>query len=54
VTPAFFDPHMCSPPPTAPLVGRELDFTCSCGRRWRLEHWFAEDGSVLGPSWILL
>jgi hypothetical protein len=38
----------------ADLIGREMDFECRCGRRWRLEHYFGEDGSLLGPSWILL
>jgi hypothetical protein len=52
-SPSFFDPHVCTPPPTADLIGREMDFTCSCGRRWRLEHYLIE-GQVLGPSWILL
>jgi hypothetical protein len=52
--PVFFDPHVCSPPSTAGLIGREMDFECSCGRRWRLEHFFGKDGAVLGPSWILL
>jgi hypothetical protein len=35
-------------------MGREMDFECSYGRRWRLEHHFGKDGSLLGPSWILL
>jgi hypothetical protein len=43
-------PHGCSPPSTAELVGREMDFECRCGRRWRLEHYFGKDGSLLGPS----
>jgi hypothetical protein len=38
----------------ANLIGREVDFECRCGRRWRLEHYFGKDGSLLGPSWILL
>jgi hypothetical protein len=54
VTPVFFDAHVCSPPATADLVGREMDFECRCGRRWRLEHYFGKEGSLLGPSWILL
>jgi hypothetical protein len=33
-------------------IGREMDFTCAFGRRWRLEHYFAEDGERLGPAWI--
>jgi hypothetical protein len=49
----FFDSHVCCPPSTADLIGREMDFECSCGRRWRLEHYLIE-GQVLGPSWILL
>jgi hypothetical protein len=36
------------------LLGREMDFECQCGRRWRLEHYFGKDGELLGPSWILL
>jgi hypothetical protein len=44
------DHHVCSPPSTAELVGREMDFECRCGRRWRLEHYFGKDGSLLGPS----
>jgi hypothetical protein len=47
------DPHVCKPPATFKLIGRELDWTCSCGRRWRLEHYFVM-GELLGPSWILL
>ena len=54
VAPVFFDPHVCSPPSTADLIGREMDFDCLCGRRWRLEHYFWKDGSLVGPSWILL
>jgi hypothetical protein len=54
MAPLFFDAHVCSPPPTEDLVGREMDFECRCGRRWRLEHWFAKDGLLVGPSWILL
>jgi hypothetical protein len=50
VAPVFFDPHVCSLPSTADLIGREMDFECRCGRRWRLEHYFAKDGSLLGPS----
>jgi hypothetical protein len=30
-----------------------MDFE-RCGLRWRLEHYFGKDGSLLGPSWILL
>src|SRR4029453_2306811 len=26
VAPIFFDPHVCSPPSTADLIGREMDF----------------------------
>jgi hypothetical protein len=54
MAPIFFDPHVCSPPSTADLIGREMDFECRCGRRRRLAHDFAEDGALLGPSWILL
>jgi hypothetical protein len=54
MAPIFFDPHVCIPPPTEELVGRDMDFECGCGQRWRLEHWFAEGGSLQGPSWILL
>jgi hypothetical protein len=50
----FFDAHVCRPPSTASLIGREMDFECRCGRRWRLEHFFGKDGSILGPSWVLL
>ncbi len=35
-------------------TGREMDFECSCGRRWRLEHYFGKDGELFGPSWVLL
>jgi hypothetical protein len=52
--PCSSTPHVCSPPSTADLIGREMDFECRCGRRWRLEHYFGEDGSLLGPSWVLL
>jgi hypothetical protein len=54
VTPVFFGPHVCDPPSTADLLGREMDFECQCGRRWRLEHYFGKDGELLGPSWVLL
>jgi hypothetical protein len=53
MAPIFFDSHICSPPSTADLIGREMDFECRCGRRWRLEHYLIE-GELLGPSWILL
>jgi hypothetical protein len=58
VAPVFFDPHVCSPPPTADLIGREMDFECRCGRRWRLEHHFEKQGfpiapSVAGMSWAV-
>jgi hypothetical protein len=26
MAPLFFDPHVCSPPPTEGLVGQEMDF----------------------------
>jgi hypothetical protein len=52
VTP-IFDPHACSPPLSWDLIGRELDWECACGRRWRLEHYFVR-GELAGPSWILL
>jgi hypothetical protein len=35
------------------LIGLEMDFECACSRRWRLEHYIGQDGSLLGPSWIL-
>ncbi len=54
MTPIFFDPHVCCPPATTDLIGREMDFECRCGRRWRLEHYLGKDGSLLGPSWIML
>jgi hypothetical protein len=54
VTPIFFDSHLCKLPPTADLIGREMDFECGCGRRWRLERFIGKDGSILGPSWTLL
>jgi hypothetical protein len=38
----------------ADLIGREMDFERGCGRRFRLEHYFGEDRSLLGPWWILL
>jgi hypothetical protein len=53
VAPVFFDPHVCQPPSTANLIGREMDFECRCGRRWRLEHYLI-NGEILGASWILL
>jgi hypothetical protein len=31
-----------------------MDFECRCGRQWPPERYFGEDGSLLGPSWILL
>jgi hypothetical protein len=37
MAPIFFDAHVCSPPPTADLIGQEMDFECGCGLRWRLE-----------------
>jgi hypothetical protein len=51
--PIFFDSHVCWPPSTTDLIGREMDFECRCGRRWRLEHYLIE-GEMVGPSWILL
>jgi hypothetical protein len=42
VAPVFFDPHVYSPPSTADLIGREMDFECGCGRRWRLENYLRE------------
>jgi hypothetical protein len=53
MTPIFFDPHVCQPPSTADLIGREMDFECGCGRRCRLEHSFGEDGSLprAGNGW---
>jgi len=54
MSPIFFDPHICGPPSTAGLFGREMDWECRCGRRWRLEHYFAKDGRLIGPAWILL
>jgi len=54
MTPIFFDPHVCCPPATTDLIGREMDFECRCGRRWRLEHYLGKDGSLLGPLWIML
>jgi hypothetical protein len=45
--------HTRRVPSTADLIGRERDFECWCGRRWRLEHYLIE-GELLGPSWILL
>ncbi len=53
MAPVFFDPHVCTPPPTAALIDREMDFECACGGRWRLEHYLI-DGEPLGPSWVLL
>jgi hypothetical protein len=52
VTP-IHDAHVCTPPATADLIGREMDFECACGRRWRLEHYWSEGGEMLGPAWIL-
>jgi hypothetical protein len=54
VAPIFLDRHVCQPPPTADLIRREIDFECACGRRWRLEHYFGKDGSLLGASLGLL
>jgi hypothetical protein len=54
MAPNFFDPHVCCLPSTADVIGREMDFECRCGRRWRLEHYLGKDGSLLGPSWVLL
>ncbi|HJP65107.1 MAG TPA: hypothetical protein VKA30_02255 [Actinomycetota bacterium] len=51
---SFFSEHQCQPPPTWNLIGREMDWTCRCGWRWRLEHYIGKDGTLLGPSWILL
>jgi hypothetical protein len=53
MAPVFFDPHVCEPPTTWNLIGHELDWTCGCGLRWRLEHYLIE-GELLGPSWIPL
>jgi hypothetical protein len=47
VTPIFSDPHVCSPPSTVDLIGREMDFECRGGRRWRLQHSFGKDGLLL-------
>jgi hypothetical protein len=56
VSPAFFDPHVCSRPSTADLIGREMDFGCRCGRRWRLEHSLGKDrrapGTVVGLALV--
>jgi hypothetical protein len=52
VAPTFFDPHASQQLATADLIGREMDFECRCGRRWRLEHYLI-DGELLGPSWVL-
>jgi hypothetical protein len=30
----YFNGHVCSPPSTANLIGREMDFGCKCERRW--------------------
>jgi hypothetical protein len=46
MAPIFFDPHVCTPPSTFNLIGREMNFECRCGRRWRLEHYFGKDGSL--------
>jgi hypothetical protein len=54
VAPIFFDPHVCSPPSTADLIGGEMDFECGSGWGWRLEHYFGGDGSLLGPAWTFL
>jgi hypothetical protein len=32
VAPVLFDPHVCHPPSTAGLIGREMDFECRCGQ----------------------
>jgi hypothetical protein len=60
MAPAFFDTHVCSLPSSADLIGREMDFDCSCGRRWRLEHYIGKDGGVFAgllsrySCWIVL
>jgi hypothetical protein len=32
MAPVFFNPHVCSPPGTADLIGREMDFECRWAR----------------------
>jgi len=46
---------MCRPPSTVGMDERAggQDWTCpTCGRRWYLEHYHAEDGRYLGCSWM--
>ncbi len=52
MTPIFFDPHVCAPPPT---WGRTeyAEWRCSCGWRWHLELLRMPNGLMAGPSWIL-
>jgi hypothetical protein len=54
VAPIFSTLTTCQPPPTAALIGREMHFESRCGQRWRLEQYVGKDGSLLGPSLILL
>jgi hypothetical protein len=56
MVPAFFDAHVCHPPPTANLLHRDrMAWNCGCGRRWWLEWFLSEDGvERLGASWILM
>jgi hypothetical protein len=51
MTPPFFDPHVCSPPPTYSRT-EYAEWECKCGRRWYMS-WFRYKGQMLGPSWIL-
>jgi hypothetical protein len=56
MTNAAADPHFCSPPLTALRLRTHgpVTFRCQCGRRWHIEHFYAErDGRYLGSSWVL-
>jgi hypothetical protein len=54
VTNAAADPHVCTLPQSLHTPNAEGAYVCPCGRRWHLEHIFAEpDGPYIGSSWIL-
>ncbi len=52
LTPIFYDPHVCKPPPT---WGRTeyAEFECLCGCHWFLSWFRMPSGEMVGPSWIL-
>jgi hypothetical protein len=54
MAPIFFDPHVCKAPPTVDLIGARWTSSAgvACAGAWSTTS--GKDGSLLGPSWILL